>query len=76
MPLPSASSLLADAHRLDELLWKQKILKVALDEQLMLVDTLPAFGFESMPWEDNVHRLKKRLRLVRDELVSMGYEPN
>ena len=76
MPSPNASSLLADAHRLDELLWKQKILTVAIDEQRMLVDTLPAFGIESMPWEENLHRLKKRLRLVRNELASMGYEPN
>lgn len=60
--------------RLDELLWQQKILKVALKEQQSLAETLPAFGYDAMPFEANIRRLNKRLKQVREELVSLGYE--
>lgn len=61
-------------NRLDELLWRRRILRTALNDQKLLVDVLPAFGYEVWEWEQNVMRLRFRLTNVERELKDMGYE--
>lgn len=74
MPSPPRSRVLpSPVNRLDELLWRRKILRVAWQEQLSLVDVMPAFGYDSMAYEENARRLRQRMREVDKELREMGY---
>lgn len=56
-----------------ELLWRRKILLVAITEQKLMAELFTPMGL-AMPFEENAKRMRGRLRKVQDKLEEIGYE--
>lgn len=56
-----------------ELVWRRKILLVAITEQKHLVTQFEPMGL-AMPFEVNLLRLRTRLQGVQKRLEEIGYE--
>lgn len=57
-----------------ELLWRQRILIAAVNDQVLLVNGLEKTAYDPLPWENNVYRLRFRLKLTIDALERLQDE--
>jgi hypothetical protein len=63
---------LADIRQ--ELLWRRRILLGAIYEQKVLAETVPHYGIDPNPYQENISRLKVRLVEVIKEIEDYGLD--